>query len=73
MAGVRFSTGARDISLLHGANADSEAHPVSYSIDTAGFLPGDVNLTTHLHLVLRSRQVELYLYSLIRLHGVVFN
>jgi hypothetical protein len=32
-----------------------------------------VRLTTHLHLVPRSRLVELYLHSLICLHGVVLN
>jgi hypothetical protein len=32
-----------------------------------------VKLTTHLHLVPRSRMVELYLHSLIRLHGVTLN
>jgi hypothetical protein len=30
-------------------------------------------LTTHLLLVPRSRMVELYLHSLIRLHGIVLN
>jgi hypothetical protein len=30
-------------------------------------------VTTHLHLVLRSRMVELYLHSPIRIHGVVLN
>jgi hypothetical protein len=43
-----------------------------------GFFPQgdggrDVNLTAHLHLVPRLRTVELYLHSLIRLHGVVLN
>jgi hypothetical protein len=32
-----------------------------------------VKLTTHLHLVPRLRMVELYLHSLIRLHGVMLN
>jgi hypothetical protein len=32
---------------------------------------GDVKLTTHLHLVPRSRMVELYLHSPICLHGIV--
>jgi hypothetical protein len=30
-----------------------------------------VKLTTHLHLVPRSRMVELYVHSSIRLHGIV--
>jgi hypothetical protein len=33
----------------------------------------DMKLTTQVHLVPRSRIVELYLHSLIRLHGVVLN
>jgi hypothetical protein len=32
-----------------------------------------MKLTTHLHLVPRSRMVELYLHSPICLHGVVLN
>jgi hypothetical protein len=32
-----------------------------------------VKLTIHLHLVQMSRVMELYLHSLIRIHGVVFN
>jgi hypothetical protein len=34
---------------------------------------GGVKLTTHLHLVLMSRKVELYFHSSIRFHGVVVN
>jgi hypothetical protein len=34
---------------------------------------GGVKLTTHLHLVLRLRMVELYLHSAISLHGLVLN
>jgi hypothetical protein len=34
---------------------------------------GGMELTTHLQLVSRSRMVYLYLYSPIRLHGVVLN
>jgi hypothetical protein len=33
----------------------------------------DVKLTTHLHLVLRLRMVELYLHILICLYGIVLN
>jgi hypothetical protein len=36
-----------------------------------GFLSPGVKLTTNLHLVLRSRMVELYLHSPIRLHSIV--
>jgi hypothetical protein len=38
-----------------------------------GYSAWGVKLTTHLHLVPRSRMVELYLHSPIRLHGVVIN
>jgi hypothetical protein len=34
---------------------------------------GDVKLTTHLHLVLRSGKVELYLHSAMYLYGIVLN
>jgi hypothetical protein len=33
----------------------------------------DVKLSTHLHLILRLRMVELYLHSHIRIHGVMLN
>jgi hypothetical protein len=33
----------------------------------------DMKLTTHLHLVPRSRKVALYLHPLICLHGIVLN
>jgi hypothetical protein len=42
------------------------AHPQGYS-------GRSVKLTTHLHLVPRSRMVELYLHSYVRLHGIVLN
>jgi hypothetical protein len=32
-----------------------------------------VKLTTHVHMVLKSRMMELYLHSPISLHGVVLN
>jgi hypothetical protein len=44
--------------------------PDSYSMHIDG---RRAKLTTHLHLVPRSRMVELYLHFLIRLHGVVLN
>jgi hypothetical protein len=54
-------------------------HPASYPMATGGSFPGgggeysggSVKLTTHLHLVPRSRMVELYLHSPICLHGIV--
>jgi hypothetical protein len=44
-----------------------------YHILSRGKCGRGVKLTTHLHLVSRSRMVELYLRSLIRLHGKVLN
>jgi hypothetical protein len=53
---------------------------MGYRLDGQGLIPGrgkesflspGVKLTTHLHLVPRSRMVELYLHSPICLHGVV--
>jgi hypothetical protein len=38
-----------------------------------GLSPRGVKLTTHLHLVPKSRMVELYLHSPICLHGIVVN
>jgi hypothetical protein len=68
---------ARHFSQFHDVQIASEAHPASCPLDTEGsFLGGKatgMKVTTHLHLVLRSRIVELYLHSLIRLHGVVLN
>jgi hypothetical protein len=45
-------------------------------MDTGGSFPGGkakggVKLTTDLHLVPRSKMAELYLHSLIRLHGII--
>jgi hypothetical protein len=52
-------------------------HPASYPMGTGGSFPRNkatgVELTTHLHLVPRSRIVELYLHSPIHLHGVMLN
>jgi hypothetical protein len=36
-------------------------------------LGGGLELITHLHLVSRSKMVELYLYSSTCLHGIAFN
>jgi hypothetical protein len=56
------------------------ALPASCQMGTGSFFSGDkrglgvgVNLTTHLHIVPRSKMVELYLHSAIRLHEVVLN
>jgi hypothetical protein len=64
---VLFAGGARDLSLLHGVQTGSGAHPASYIMGIEGSFPGDksgccVKLTTHLHLMPRSRMVEIYLH-----------
>jgi hypothetical protein len=56
--------------------AGSGAHPASYPVGTGGSSPGIKQLrheTTYLHLVLRSRMVELFFHSPIHLHGMVLN
>jgi hypothetical protein len=49
----------RDVSVVHSVHIGSGAHPVSYPMNTVGFLPGGgrgglsskgVKLITHLHL-----------------------
>jgi hypothetical protein len=61
-------------SLLHSVHTGSGAHPHNrhrglFSWEEIGL---GVKLIIHLQLQ-RSRMVELYLHSPIRLHGVVFN
>jgi hypothetical protein len=52
----------------HGVQTVCGAHLASYPVDT-----GVVKLSSHFHLVPRSRKVELYLNSLICLHVIVHN
>jgi hypothetical protein len=64
--------------LPYSVQTGSEAHPVSYSVGSGdSFLwwkvAGGVKLTTYLHLMPRSRMVELCLHSSTRLDGVVIN
>jgi hypothetical protein len=64
--GLRFPAEARHFSLLYSFQTGSLVHLASYIMGTRGSFLGDkvaggVKLTTHLHLVLRSRMVELYL------------
>jgi hypothetical protein len=78
MTGVLFPAGVRDFSLLHSVQTGSSTHPASYPVGKGTLSLGvkwgtGVKLTTHLHLVLRVRTLELYLHSPIRLHGVVLN
>jgi hypothetical protein len=68
---------ARDFSLLNSVQTGSGAHPASYLMCIGGpFLEGKaaggLKLTTRLHLVPRSKMVELYLHPM-RLYGVVLN
>jgi hypothetical protein len=63
-------TGPRDFSVLHSAQTGPGTHPASSPMATGG---RGVKLTTHHHLEPRSRIVELYLHSPVRLHGVVHN
>jgi hypothetical protein len=60
--------GRAKISLLHSVQTCFGAHTASYPMDTEGEFPGGlsgrgVKLTAHLHLVPRSRMVELHLHS----------
>jgi hypothetical protein len=78
MDGLGSIPGNAKYCLLHSVQTGYEAHPASYPMGTGNDFPvgkavRGVKLTTHLHLVPRSRMVELYLYSLICLHGVVLN
>jgi hypothetical protein len=68
----------QDSSLLNVVQTDSGSHPACYPMDTIGsnfrgYSGRGVKLTTHLHLVSRSKIVELYLHSPIYLLGVVLN
>jgi hypothetical protein len=62
----------QEFSLVHKVQTKSGAQPAPYPTGT-GALSSGVKLTIHLHLVPRSRKVELYLHSTIRLHGVVLS
>jgi hypothetical protein len=54
--GVQVPIGVRNFSLHCHIQTSSGAHPASYPMCIGGSFPGwDVKLTTHLHLVLRSR------------------
>jgi hypothetical protein len=75
--GVRFPAEARDFHLLHNVQTGAGAHPAFSPMCTGVLFAGEsgrgLKVTTHLHLVPRSRMVELYLNSLTLLHGVVLN
>jgi hypothetical protein len=68
----------QDFSVLHGVQIGSGTHPASYPMGTGRYSlrrksGQDVKLTTHLHLMPKSRMGELYLYSPICVRCVVLN
>jgi hypothetical protein len=69
--------GCQECSLLHLVQANSEARLPSTPVGTRGCSLGEsglgVKLTTHLQLILKSRNTGLYIYSLIRFRGVMLN
>jgi hypothetical protein len=70
---VRFPAGAGNFSLHHHVQNGSGAHSASYSVGTRALSRG-AKLTTHLHLVPRSKNAWSHTTTLpIRLHGVVLS
>jgi hypothetical protein len=77
MAGVRFPARIRNISLLYSVHTGFGAHLTSYPTHIGASFPWyksgrGMKLTTHLHLLQRSRMMKLQIQS-VRLHGVVLN
>jgi hypothetical protein len=66
-----------NFSLFLSVQTGFEAYTASNSMDLGASPPGvkksGLKMTTHLHLVPKSRRVELYLHSPIWLHGIVLN
>jgi hypothetical protein len=66
-ARVRFPAGARDFSLFQGVQIGSGIYASPIQWVQGALLPGQssrsVKLTTHLHLVARSRMMGLHLHS----------
>jgi hypothetical protein len=62
----------KKFSLLHSIQTSHEAHPVSCPMGIGSYFPGvkrpGCETDHHLQLVPKSRLVELYLHSLIRLY-----
>jgi hypothetical protein len=76
--GVRVPVGGQEFSLLHVVQTCSGVHPTSYTMGTGGSFPGvkrpGREADHHLQLVCRGQEnVDLYIQSPIRLHGVVRN
>jgi hypothetical protein len=70
---VRFPAGAGNFSLHHRVQNDSGTHLACYPMGTRGSFLG-VKLTTHLHLVPRSKSEWSYTsVPPLRLHGVVLS
>jgi hypothetical protein len=76
-AGLRFPLRVSDFSLIRRFQTGSEAHLASSPMGIGAISPGlrgrSVNLTIPLHLVPRTRIVELYFHSPIHLRGAVLN
>jgi hypothetical protein len=76
---VQFLAGAGNCTLHHCVQNGSGAHPASYLMGTRGSFPGSkaaqgMKLTTHLHLVLRSRNAWSYTSTTpICLYGVMLS
>jgi hypothetical protein len=74
--GVRSPAGAKDFSSILCVQTGSGAHPASCTMGTGGLFPGAkrgraVTLTTHPHLVPKSRISRTYIsYPLKHLYGV---
>jgi hypothetical protein len=71
--GINFGR-SKHFALRYSLQIGSGAHRTCYSMDTGGPFPREYNcwvvkLTTHLHLMQRSRMVELYIHSPIRLYA----
>jgi hypothetical protein len=72
-AGVRFQAGVRQSSVLHIVQTCPGVNTASYPIDTGGFAPRkqsgwSMKLTTHFHLVPRSRMTFTSPYVFIAWH-----
>jgi hypothetical protein len=65
MIGVRVPAEAVNFSLQHRVQTGCGAHPASYTVGIGSSFPGGkasggVKLTTHLHLVPRSKNASIY-------------
>jgi hypothetical protein len=65
--GYSYSLQMQNFPFLFTVHRSPENHRDFYSASVESDLPGDVKLTTHLYLVSKSRMLERYLHSSIRL------